>query len=404
MHFSVPISALSLNKAERKRLRKRVYAFKLKLGELEQETPSFEDLKQEVNVAFEHLMKVLENWRDRHLNTLEQCHSTMVEAIKAGLAHAKEAILVEVAEATDDPLEIFFQIEDPDINLLKTEIKECEEALEKAFVLNITSDLSQVQKIICREEVDIPCEKCDKLRLKHETMEKDFAKRLGDITEENEELKQQISESLSELKNVKEESNKFQGEARSLHRQESNLRQKIKTHIENEAIFKHKLEVKDDLIAKLKNQIDLGMTAHFDSHQDKLPAIKKDLSVEDVGDQLPLTTSGRTLNLPKKYYPPTRIGNRTEVKRACVRCHREIEPMQTVCSFCSPRQTDGIFPTEIFTESEEGVEVTPHPAPVTSPRPRLKESSTSHSKKRIRLQPDDSNPWKSKLPPNTEEL
>lgn len=316
LHFPVPMKALNLNKKEKKKLRKRAYDIARNSTELERDIPSLEAIKQGVNSAYGHLMKILENWRDRHLSTLEKCHFAMAATVKAALAKAKETVLNEAIGAKDDPLESYFQTDDTEVNLLKTEIKECEEALAKACVLSITSDLNQVKEIIGSELVAIPCERCDELKRELDKIEKELIARIGSIAEENEGLKLRLCENLRECKQIREECTRLQGEARRSQSQESVIRQNLKKYIANEIIFKGELQLRDELIAKLQSQLNQTTPMRYDSQPDKLPPVGN-LRVEDIEDQQSLTP-GRTqmkFSYRKKCMPPTRDSSkRPEVK------------------------------------------------------------------------------------------
>lgn len=379
-----------------------MYAFAYKAAELEQDTPSLETLKQDVISAYEHLMKVLENWRDRRLNTLKQCHSAMDATIKAALAHAKNSILIEVVGTTNDPLENYFQTDYTEVNLLKTEIKEYEEALAKACVLSITSDLNQVKEIICSEFVAIPCEKCDELRRDLDVMKEDFKARLKTITEENEELKRQLSKHLRDCEIVRGECNRLQGEVRMSQSKESALQLNIEKYKSQESALWNQLKSQAELVDKLQSQINQGKTMHFDSPRDKLPIISEDMSVEDI-DQPSLASPSRgRMTLP----PARNASKRQEVKSACLACQSKIESTHAVRATFSQSKAEGILPSliEAFGESDEVVDATSPPSVAfSSPRSRLKASANSFARRRIHLQPNDPKPWNQKSPPNPEE-
>lgn len=396
LHFSVPMKALDLNKKDRKKLRKRAYDIARNSTELEQDIPSLDTFKQEVNSAYGHLMKVLENWRDRHLATLEKCHSAMALTVKAALAKAKESVLNEAIGAKDDPLESYFQTDDMEVNLLKTEIKEREEALAKACVLSISSDLNQVKEIIGRELVAIPCEKCDELRRELDETEKNLIARIGRIAEENEELQQRLSESLHECKKSREECNRLQGEVRKSQSQTSALQQNINKYIAKEILFKGELQAKDELIAKLQSQLNQTPSKCSGFQSEKLPPVGNIL-VEDLEDRQSITPGRPPLNFSyrKKHIPPTRNSSkRPQVKWTCEGCHSENDSTQVGCTFCGHSEGRDIFATEVFYDSTEVT--TELPVPFTcrtiSPKSRRRASSLSMSNGRLHMLLKTQNP------------
>lgn len=216
----------------------------LKSLDLEEDIPSLEALKQAVDSAYEHLIEVLKNWRSRNIDTLEKCHSVMVAKVNAALTKARETILIEVTRTSDDLLEGYFQTEDREVNLLKTEIKVYEEAMAKACVLSITSDLSQVQEIISREEVTIPCERCDTLKCELLIMARKV--------DETEKLQREARESLREcteirssLTQIKDERDKLRGEVRYLKDQETAWRKNNEKYLSERATFAQELKLKN---------------------------------------------------------------------------------------------------------------------------------------------------------------
>lgn len=356
LHFSVPMRALNLDEIQKKRLRKRAHAFFLKEAELKNVTPSIATLQQKVNLASEHLISFVKNWRDRHFSTLDKCHSAMIARINDALAKAKETILDEAVETSEDLLERYFQTEvDMDMNPLKAEIRECEEALAKACELNISSDLSQVQEIIDKEKIIVPCEKCNALKNELDEMEKDFIWRFGTIFEEKEELQQRLSETMSDKKMIQEERNKLLKDVNKLPIEIRNLRLKIRKYIDNEESLKEELLLQSEQINTLQSQLSQGQTMRFHS------TVETDLKMIDMDLQL----SGRAEVKPNPQQegrPPARFQKRLEVEKTCEVLQKESEIMQKGCTPCEESKAQHTFATQVLSESED----TGNPFPISS--------------------------------------
>ena len=90
----------------------------------------------------------------------------MVQTVKAAQVKAKESILYEVCGTGDDPLDSYFQADYAEGILLMIEVEMCEEALAKACVLNITSDLRQVAEIFNAQEDIVSSERSEAAKLR----------------------------------------------------------------------------------------------------------------------------------------------------------------------------------------------------------------------------------------------